>query len=153
MQLRLPFFPKEATMVSSCLGVYERDGIVQYIVNGLPVYSHAADNTGSFRFITSNFIDKKLCRKSEVERCFGVTESSVQRWYNVYIREGEAGFFRTDGRKGVPVKRLGSRLERIQGKLDAGQSGNSIAVEEGISEGTIRSWRKQGYLKKKTVVK
>lgn len=135
-------------MVSPLLGVYEQDGIVQYIVNGLPVYSHESDNMSSFRFITSNFIAKKLCRKSEVERCFGVSESSVQRWYNVYLREGERGFFGNDGRKGTPTKMVESRLQRIQSKLDKGQSMNSIAAEEGVAEATIRYWKGKGYLKK-----
>jgi transposase len=149
MQLQLPFFPKEATLVSQVLGVYERDGIVQYIVNGLPVYCHEADNMSSFRFITSNFIARKLCRKADVERCFGVSESSVQRWYNVYLREGERGFFGTDGRKGIPTKMVDSRLQRIQTKIDQGQSVNSIAAAEGVAEATIRYWKQKGYLKKR----
>ena len=70
MQLRLPLFPKEATLISSFVGVYERDGLVQYIVNGLPVYTHPVNDQNSFHFITSNFIEQKLCLKSEVERCF-----------------------------------------------------------------------------------
>jgi len=37
MQLQLPYFPKDARMISDCVGVYEKDDIVQYIVNGLPV--------------------------------------------------------------------------------------------------------------------
>ena len=39
MQLLLPIFPNDATLINESVGVYERDGIVQYLVNGLPVYS------------------------------------------------------------------------------------------------------------------
>ena len=56
MQLLLPLFPLECKMISSCVGVYEKDGLVQYIVNGLPVFSHGKDDLQGFRFITSNFI-------------------------------------------------------------------------------------------------
>ena len=63
MQLQLPYFPKDARMISDCVGVYEKDDIVQYIVNGLPVYAHAKEDISAFRFITSNFIHQGLCPK------------------------------------------------------------------------------------------
>ncbi len=50
MQLQFPLFPKGAKMISDCVGVYEQDGLVQYIINGLPVYSHAKDDMNAFRF-------------------------------------------------------------------------------------------------------
>lgn len=136
-------------MLSPSLGVYEKGHIVQYLLSGLPMYAHNDDDIESFRFITSNCIHQGLCRKIDIERCFGVTEASVQRWYNVFLKEGERGFFGNDNRKGVASKLVGARLQRIQSKLDKGQSVNSIANEEGVLEGTIRYSIKQGYLKKK----
>jgi hypothetical protein len=44
-------------------------------------------------------------------------------------------------------------LERIQGKLDKGQSVNSIAKEEGLSESGIRAAIKLGRFKKTFVRK
>jgi hypothetical protein len=117
-------------------------------VNGLPVYAHSNDDLEGFRFITSNFIHQKLCRKTEVQKCFHVSPDSVQRAYNKFITEGEKGFFGKDNRKGVAHK-LGVKMERIQNKLDKGRSQLSIAREEGISEGSIRYSIRQGYLKKK----
>ena len=64
MQLQLPLFPIGSTLISDCLGVYEKDRIVQYIVNGLPVYAHPQDDLQAFRYITSNFIHPVLCRKT-----------------------------------------------------------------------------------------
>lgn len=49
MQLQLPLFPSGTTMISDCLGVYEQDGLVQYIVNGLPVYAHPKEELKAFR--------------------------------------------------------------------------------------------------------
>ena len=151
MQLQLPLFPTDTTLVSSCLGVYEKEGLVHYILNGLPAYSHSKGNLNAFRFITSNFIHQKLCRKAEIERCFHVSEDSVQRAYKKYVNEGEAGFFGKDNRKGTPHKIIGEKKQRIQNKLDKGQSVNSIAKQEGVRESAIRYQIQQGYLKKSPV--
>jgi hypothetical protein len=151
MQLQLPLFPREAKMVSDRLGVYEKDNIIQYIVNGLPVYCHAKDDLNAFRFITSNFIHQRLCRKVDIERCFHVSEDAAQRNYKKFIEKGEAGFFGDDARKGTAHKLVGERRQRIQAKLDKGQSVNSIAKEEGVRESAIRYAVKQGYLKKNQI--
>jgi hypothetical protein len=151
MQLQLPIFPKEARLVSDRLGVYEHDGLVQYIVNGLPVYSHSKEDRNAFRFITSNFIHQGLCRKVDVERCFGVSEDSVHHNYRIFIEKGESGFFGDDARCGKAHKIVGECRQRIQSKLDKGQSMNSIAKEEGIRESAIRYAVKQGYLKKSSL--
>ncbi len=136
-------------MISGQVGVYERDGLVQYIVNGLPVYAHAKEDLNAFRFITSNFICQGLCRKVDVQRCFGVSEDSVHRYWKKFKEQGEPGFFGDDARKGKAHKIIGERRRRIQIKLDKGQSVNSIAKEEGVRESAIRYQVKQGNLKKK----
>lgn len=148
MQLQLPIFPKEAKLISSSLGTYEKAGIVQYIVNGLPVYSHSKEDTNAFRYITSNFIHQGLCRKVDIERAFGVSEDSVSRAYKKFVEEGESGFFGIDRRHGRAYKIVGECRERIQQKLDKGQSVYSIAKEEGVRESAIRYQISQGYLKK-----
>ncbi len=149
MQLQLPYFPKDARMISDCVGVYEKDDIVQYIVNGLPVYAHAKEDISAFRFITSNFIHHGLCRKVDIPRCFGVSEDSVHRYYNKFREQRETGFFGDDARHGKAHKIVGERRLRIQQKLDKGQSVYSIAKEEGVRESAIRYQVKQGNLKKK----
>jgi hypothetical protein len=149
MQLKLPLFPAGSTLVSDCLGVYSKEGLVQYIVNGLPVYAHPAGDLQAFRFITSNFIHQGLCSKREVERCFSVSEDSVQRAYKKFVAKGDAAFFGGDGRKGTAYKLTGELRLRIQARLDKGQSNNSIAKQEGVAESAIRYGIKQGYLKKR----
>ena len=150
MQLQLPLFTKETKLISQSVGVYEKENLVQYIVNGLPVYAHDKDDLNAFRFITSNFIHQGLCRKVEVQRCFGVSEDSVYRYYRKFKAQGEKGFFGDDARKGKAHKICGNRRRRIQAKLDKGQSVNSIAREEGVRESAIRYQIKKGYLKKKS---
>jgi len=131
------------------MGVYEQDGLVQYLINGLPVYSHAKDNNDAFRYITSNFIHQGLCRKVDIERAFGVSEDSVSRALKKFETKGEAGFFGPDSRHGKAYKIVGGKRDRLQAKLDKGQSNYSIAKEEGVSESAIRYSIKQGYLKKR----
>lgn len=149
MQLLLPIFPKETRLINNKLGVYEHDGLVQYIANGLPVYCHGKEDINSFRFITSNFIERGLCKKTEIERFFGISADSIYRNHQIFIKKGASGFFGEDGRRGKAHKLIGERRERIQGKLDKEQSVNSIAKEEGVRESAIRYAIKQGYLKKK----
>lgn len=150
MQLILPLFPREAKLINEQVGVHEHDGLVQYIVNGLPVYGHSKDDLNAFRFITSNFIHQGLCRKVDIERCFGISEDTVSRAYKKFVTQGEAGFFGDDARRGHAHKIIGERKDRIQSKLDKGQSVNSIAKEEGVRESAIRYSVVQGYLKKKS---
>jgi hypothetical protein len=149
MQLILPIFPADTTMINAHLGVYEHEGIVQYLVNGMPVFSHSKDDTDSFRYVTSNFIHQGLCRNVDIERAFGVSEDSVTRALKKFISKGELGFFGEDARHGRAYKIVGGRRDRIQAKLDKGQSVYSIAKEEGVRESAIRYGIKQGYLKKR----
>jgi hypothetical protein len=149
MQLLLPIFPRDAQLINDNVGVYEKDGLVQYIVNGAPVYCHAKDDINAFRFITSNFIHQGICRKVDIEKFFGVSEDSIFRYYKKFVEKGEQGFFGDDARHGTAHKIIGERRVRIQKKLDTGQSVNSIAKEEGVRESAIRYAVKKGYLKKK----
>ena len=136
-------------MISRCLGVYENDGIVQYIANGLPIYSHGSEDLQNFRFITSNFINQGLCQATEVARCFGVSIDTVNRYLSKLRTQGEVAFFSEEKRKGYCHKIRGKVLTVIQKGLDEGHSVNSIARAAGLSEGSIRYAIKQGYLKKK----
>ena len=148
MQLILPIFPSEAKLINDHLGVYEKEGLIQYLLNGLPVYCHSKEDLNAFRFITSNFIHQGLCRKVDIQRFFCVSEDSVNHAYKKFVEKGESGFFGEDARGGKAHKIIGERKRRIQSKLDKGQIVNSIAKEEGLRESAIRYSIKQGYLKK-----
>jgi transposase len=150
MQLQLPLFSRETKLISECVGYYTKDGVVQYIVNGLPVFGHGVEDINSFRYIVSNFIDQGLCKKVEVQRAFNVSDDSIYRYYKLYKEKGADGFFGERARsKQKCHKVIGETAEIIQKEIDKGRSINSIAKEFGISEGTIRYQIQQGYLKKK----
>lgn len=151
MQLQLPIYPFDTRLISPRLGVYQKDSLVQYIANGLPIYSHDVEDLQSFRFITSNFIKQGLCKSTEIASCFCIPVDSVKRYLNKLRNQGEAAFFSQQTRHGHSHKIRGSVAERIQKKLDQGVSVNAIAKSEGLTEGSIRYAVKQGYLKKRTV--
>jgi DNA-binding CsgD family transcriptional regulator len=150
MQLILPIFPRNTKFISSKLGVFEQDGMVHYLANGLPVYTHPIDNIHSFRFITCNFIELGLCKASEVARCFGIPENSVSHQLKIYRKEGANAFFSRNKNDKKSHKLHGELLYRVQRGLDKGQSNNSIAQKEGISESAIRYALGTGTLKKKS---
>jgi hypothetical protein len=152
-QLLLPIFPNDTKMINSTLGVREHKGIVIYFHCGVPIYSHESADLSSFRFITSNFIKQGRCTIQEIADTFYVSFDSASRWKKQYEEKGECVFFNAESRHGRSHKLLPHVLERIQVKLNTGQSVNSIAKNEAISEGSIRYAISQGRLKKTFVKK
>lgn len=153
MQLQLPLFPSGTKLISPFVGVYEQDSLVQYIVNGLPVYAHGKDDLQAFRFFFSNLISRGLCTKAEVRKAFCITEDYVNRAYRLFKSEGEAGFFKPENRHGYCYKLIGDNLVRAQQLLDDGRNQSATAAAVGVSESAIRYAIKMGYLKKKQLLK
>ncbi len=104
-----------------------------------------------FRFITSNLILQGRCTNQDISDTFHVSTDSVRRWKQKLSEEGEVAFFKEESRHGRSYKLLPDVLDRIQNKMNEGRSPNSIAMEEGISEGSIRYAVSLGRLKKKQV--
>lgn len=154
MQLQLPIFSRETKLISDCVGYYTRDGIVQYIVNGLPVFAHDEGDLNGFRYIISNIIDQGLCSKAEAQRAFHVSDDSIYRYCKLFKDKGADGFFGERPRsKRRCHKVVGDVSKKIQNQINEGKSINSIAKAIGISEGTIRYQIQKGYLTKKKTEK
>jgi len=149
MQLLMPIFSPEVKLITSTLGAFSRDGIVNYIHGGLPIYSHAETDLRSFRFITSKFIQMGLCKRSEISKCFGVSYDSVKRYVKLLDEHGDTHFFRNDNRQGSCYKLLPDVISRMQKHLDNGKSNSETARLAGVTEGAVRYAIKQGKLKKK----
>jgi transposase len=146
-QLLLPLFPDDTRQLTPYIGVREQGGIVYYLLNGLPVYNHSKSDHLRFRYITSHLALQGLCKNQDIVDLFHVSSDSVRRWKKKLSEEGEVAFFgSSDGRCGHSSKLLPEVLERIQAEMYKGKSVNSIAKHEGVSEGAIRYWIKQGQL-------
>jgi hypothetical protein len=147
-QLLLPLFPHDTRMITLTLGVREHEGFVYYLHSGVPIFSHEIGDLPMFRYITSNLILQGLCRNQDIVEAFHVSTDSVRRWKQILSKKGESAFFTVESRHGWSHKLLPDVLDRIQSKLNDSQSVNSIAKEEGLSEGSIRAAIKLGRLKK-----
>lgn len=147
MQLYVPIFPKDSKMISATVAVKEEDDMVHYIANGLPFYCHGVKELEAFRQVICLLVQQGLCRRCEIVRCFCVTDDLVGKALRIYRKEGHSGFY-NQTRKRKANKLHGKLLEDIQKKLDTGQSINSIAKEEGVTEGAIRYQIKVNSLKK-----
>jgi transposase len=148
MQTILPIYPAKTEFINPTLGIYHADGIVTYISNALPIYSHACSDYQSFRFITSKMVLLGRCSQKEIADCFHVSYDSVKRSVRRLKETGESGFFTQDNRHGNAYKLLPERLERMQQAIDKGKSNTEIARMENISEGSVRYAIKKGLLKK-----
>lgn len=148
MQFRLPLFPSATKLINNSVGVFEKDGIVFYLLNGLPVYSHKQDDLQAFRFFTSNLINQGLCKKAEIRDAFHVTIDYVNRAYKLFEKEGESGFFKPENRHGYCYKLIGDNLLKAQQLLDEGENNCVIARSCQVGESAIRYALKKGYLKK-----
>jgi len=147
-QLLLPLFPRDSRMITPTLGVREVKGTVHYLLSGMPIFSHESGDLVMFRYITSNLILQGLCTNQDIVNAFHVSVDSVSRWKKKLSEKGEKAFFMPENRHGRSHKLLPDVLDRIQSKLDEGESAYSIAKEEGISEGSIRYAIKLERLKK-----
>jgi hypothetical protein len=137
-------------MLTPIIGVQEVAESVYYLLSGLPIYSHSKDDHLRFRYITSHLALQGLCKNQDIVDLFHVSQDSVRRWKKKLSEGGESVFFgEIDGRHGHSSKLYPSVLARIQSEIDKGKSVYSIGKPEGISEGSIRYWIKQGGLKKK----
>lgn len=148
MQTILPIYPVSTVFINSSLGVFHKDGIVTYISNALPIYSHATSDYKTFRFITAKLVLLGRCTQKEISDCFKVSYDSVKRSVRRLKRTGDSGFFTEENRHGNAYKLTPECLERIQQALDLGKSNTAIAKIENISEGSIRYAIRKGMLKK-----
>jgi transposase len=149
MQTILPLYPVNTEYINESLGICHKDGIITYISNGMPIFSHACDDYKSFRYITAKFVILGRCSQQEIADCFKVSYDSVKRSVKRLRELGDRDFNTKDNRHGNAYKLLPPVLERIQAALDGGSSNCEIARNENVSEGTIRYAIKKGQLKKK----
>lgn len=149
MQLVLPLFTAETTLINSNVGFFIKGGVVFYVINGLPVYSHVESDLQAFRFFVSNLIVRGLCKRVEIQRAFHVSIDYVNRACRVYEREGESGFFKPENRHGHCHKLVGDNLVLAQKLIDGGKNNCEVGRLCNVTESSIRYALKVGHLKKK----
>ena len=93
LQVLLPLFPVEATMVNNLIAVQKKEGTVYYFNGSMPIFNHNESDIDSFRFITSQLIINGVCKQKQIVSCFGVSDISVKRWVKRYKESKELGDF------------------------------------------------------------
>lgn len=149
MQTILPIYPVKTAFINATLGICQEDGLVIYISNALPIYSHSRTDYQSFRFITAKLVLLGRCSQKEIADCFHVSYDSIKRSVRRLKETGDSRFFTQDNRHGNAYKMLPDKLERMQRAIDNGKNNCEIARMGNISEGSVRYAIKKGLLKKK----
>lgn len=148
MQMRLPLFSPTTTLINNNLGFFNKEGIVYYLLNGLPIYSHLESDLQAFRFFISNLITQGLCKKTEAQKAFHVSIDYVNRSCRTYEKEGESGFFKPENRRGHCYKLVGDNLLLAQKLLDEQKNNCEVARQCNVKESSVRYAISVGHLKK-----
>ena len=152
MQMSLPLFTSDTTLINDNVGYFSSNGIVFYLMNGVPIYSHPESNIQAFRFFISNLIARGLCKKTEIRRAFHISIDFVNRSCKTYKEEGEPGFFKPENRHGHCHKLVGENLVLAQRLLEEGKNNCEVARQCNVTESTIRYAIKVNHLKKRVVL-
>jgi len=67
MQIQLPFFPASVKHFNPHVGVFRQDDFVYYMHNGSPLFCHDTNDRNSYRYITGNLVEIKLCNAAQVK--------------------------------------------------------------------------------------
>ena len=93
LQILLPLFPAEATMINRLVAVQKKGRTVFYFNGSMPIFNHDQSDLDAFRFITSQLIINGVCKQKEIVNCFGVSIISVKRWVKRHKESKELGDF------------------------------------------------------------
>ena len=144
-QLQLPAYPVGSTLITQDLSFEKRDDQITYFYGTLPIFSHAADDTASFRMITAQFYVNGYVKQMEIVRAFGVTPISVKRAVKRYQDEGVQGFYAEIKRRGPTVLTV-TVLQQAQQSLDEGLDATEVAEQLGIKWDTFSKAIRAGRL-------
>jgi hypothetical protein len=93
LQILLPLFPVEATLVNRLIAVQKKEETIYYFNGSMPIFMHNESDIDSFRYITSQLIVNGVCKQKDIVDCFGVSLVSVKRWVKRYRESKELGDF------------------------------------------------------------
>lgn len=144
-QKLLPIFPEGVTHINQLLAFEKRDGTVTYFNGYMPVFSHAVDDTPTFRMITSQFCVQGTARQVEIQKAFGLPSITVKRAVKRYRDFGPKGFYQSRRTRGASVL-TDEVLEVVQNQLNAGKEIPEIARELDLLADTLRKAVQAGRL-------
>jgi hypothetical protein len=99
VQILLPLFPVEATLINRLVAVQKKEQTVYYFNGSMPIFMHNESDIDSFRYITSQLIANGVCKQKDIVNCFGVSLVSVKLCVKLYRESKELSDF-TSKKKG-----------------------------------------------------
>ena len=75
LQVLLPLFPAEATLINRLVGVQMKEGTVYYFNGSMPIFKRVQSDLDGFRYITSQLIINGVCKLKRDSKLFWVSLS------------------------------------------------------------------------------
>jgi len=147
-QMQLPVFYEGVNPITNDVGYEKREDTVVYYCGTMPVFSHAIDDMDSFRMIVSQLYVNGTVRQANLTRAFQIQPLALKRWVKRYRANGARAFFQSRKGGSKPKVLTAEVRERVQRRLDQGQSLSEIAAELAVGYDVIRKAIADGRLKK-----
>lgn len=136
--MQLPVFYEGVNPITSDVG-YERKGeSVVYYCGTMPVFSHSVEDMDSYRMIVSQLYVNGNVRQADLVRAFQIQPLALKRWVKRYRNQGARAFFQSRKGGSRPKILTAEVREKVQSRLDRGQSISEIAGELSLSYDVLR---------------
>ncbi len=132
MQILLPIFPVESTLINKVLSFEKREATLLYFHGCMPVFSHSEDDYASFNMYTSKLVVLGQCKQVETVKAFGVCTISVIRHVKKHWKDGPGIFSKERSVRNSTVL-TPAALTRAQGLLNEGNSCFEVSGDLGIN--------------------
>ncbi len=146
--MQLPIFPGSTTLINASVGFFEKDGCVYYLHNRSPIYCHEKNDLNSYRSITGNIVEAKLCTPSVMGKALGVSRRNIQRYAKTLQEEGSDWFFSREEKRGDAHKLTKEMLDDTQRLIDEFYSVADVERFPGVTEGALRYHIRKDNIKK-----
>ena len=147
-QLQLPIFPAGSTHITQSLAFESCDGRVTYFHGQMPVFSHAEDDSRTFRMITSQFVVNGNATQADIVRAFGVTDISVKRSVKTHREQGTGGFYAARRVRGAKVL-TAETIEKLEDLMATGMDRAAAARQLGLKPNTVAKAMRTGRVRGK----
>jgi transposase len=147
-QMQLPVFYEGVNPITNDVGYEKKDGSIVYYCGTMPVMSHAEDDLDSFRMMVSQLYVNGTVRQADLTRTFHIQPLALKRWVKRYRAQGARAFFQSRKGGSRPKILTADVRERVQSRLDQGQSLSEISAELALNYDVLRKAIADGRLKK-----
>ena len=147
-QRQLPIFYEGVNPITNDVGYERREKTVVYYCGTMPVFSHAVDDLDSLRMIVSQLYVNGTVRQANLTRAFQIKALALKRWVKRYRADGARAFFQSRPRGRKPKVLTAEVRERVQSRLDQGQTLSEISAELALNYDVLRKAVGDGRLKK-----